>query len=444
MKRCAFIAIALFVVAALAVPAMALEAKFSGNMRVRGFYINHMNLSEDIAADANAVPPVAAAPSPSIDWYDMRYRMRTIMKINDMLSIDSQINVYDNRVLGTAVGTNVGKDDVTVERLWIQLNTEYGNFQFGRTPSGWGTEFKRNAGESDRAIIYTLPTIWKNHIIAFQYLFAVESDKVANPQVSDDDYIIPLGYWIWIHPNWLAGVLFTWAHWPTGIVDMDQYGISPTFSGKYGPWNYVFELKYDFGQRDYDENALAYAAQNDADYDALAYWLELGYSFGPFNLTGGYLFNEGDKDGEADGNIDNTGGIGEDWNKLLILNGDDMELNTTFPLGGIGALGSANAASQYGAKIMYATFSYSPLENLKLALTWGTSDADTVPANWSQEHGTEYDFNLYWNIIPNLNYHFAAAYLDAGDFWRGAVPVGQQGRKLENMTGIFHELTVNF
>jgi len=447
MKRFALMATVVCVAVALAVPALALEASFKGDWQIRGFYIQHVNLRDDSPT----------TPSPSLDWYDYRFSMDTTLKINDFMEINSRMRVLENKLLGTSddIPTSDNSDNVNIERLYLVVNSKIGKFQFGRTPSGWGLPLRRNLGESDRAIIWTTPAgIFPYDIsMTFQYLIATEGEVNNNPANlnqkrppftrSDNDGEYPLIYFLFPRtPLGYGGLLLTWYHWAADTFDLNQHTISPFVTGKKGPFSWQAEVDYTTGSWDWDAPAAV-----DQDYDAWAWWAELAYDFGPFNLAAGYLWNEGDNN-PADDEINNGGGIGEDWNTLLILNGDEMDLHATdLNMGGLGTLANGVPAGA-GASIIYGRLSFTPMEAVTLSFTYGNARADAAPTakvmgtpqNWADEYGSEYDFRLTWKVMPNLTYSLAAGYLDAGDFWQ----MGDPTQKLENMTAVYHQLKVNF
>jgi hypothetical protein len=85
MKKCLSAVVAVCLVVLLAVPAMALDTKFSGQYRVRGFHNTNQSLSD---FDASA------------SWMDMRFRLRTDFIVSDHLTVSTRFDALDNKRFG--------------------------------------------------------------------------------------------------------------------------------------------------------------------------------------------------------------------------------------------------------------------------------------------------------------------------------------------------------
>ena len=65
----------------------------------------------------------------------------------------------------------------------------------------------------------------------------------------------------------------------------------------------------------------------------------------------------------------------------------------------------------------------------------------TIPGEkWDDDHGSEYDFTLTWDIFENLEYKFVAAYLDAGDYWK----MGVEDAEVEDTYSLYNSVTLSF
>ncbi|MEA3414892.1 MAG: hypothetical protein U9R02_01860, partial [Thermodesulfobacteriota bacterium] len=207
------------------------------------------------------------------------------------------------------------------------------------------------------------------------------------------------------------------------------YTAIPYFVSKFGPLAIQGELAYKWGETEFDSGTA------DRDIKKLAYNLEATYNLGPASVMAGYAFVSGDDDATDDENSA-YGTVGEDWEKLFILTYDEA------PVDNLGNMGNLVDTGNYGAKIIYGGATFSPLDNLELGVVAGTAIADEVQfANQEDDIGAEYDLTLNWQIYDNLTYTAIAAFLDAGDIWKGK---GGAATEIEDTFALFHQLELSF
>ncbi len=254
-------------------------------------------------------------------------------------------------------------------------------------------------------------------------------------------------------------------------VDGQVFYIAPYFSGKVGPLNINAEFGFITGEAvlkadDFLEatrvidatnahlNSLlgtTYSTTNEAaaranlgkldkDANAMCYWLEAGLPMGSANVELGYAFMSGDKDGFS-GDLEAAGllGQGEDWEKFLILFGDNTGLDTT--LDGNGNILTPNTyMNTAGISLMYVGGGYNITDSTSISGLFGMAKADEARAGWDDDYGMEVDLTLSCKLMDNLDYKATAAYLMAGDFWKGGVA----GAKIDDMSAFYHELVLSF
>lgn len=423
MKKLTTIALAVCLAFALAAPAMAVDADFSGHYRVRGNYISQWNLRDT---------------APSKDFMDMRFRLETVFKVSDNLSVTTRFDALDGKVWGDADDANTAAGNIDFDRAYMTIKAPIGQFDIGRMLGGtWGTSFNDTAAENDR--IKFTKTI-EDMTLYLIYQKNTEADDSTTSTIGADEdsetYYVLGEYKT---ENTTAGLLLAFTNDKTTTSETKRtYNASPYFVSKFGPLGIQGELQYNWGQTDYDT-----AGSADLDIKELAYNIEASYSFGPIGVTAGYAFWSGDQATTDNEDSSYNDGPGNDWGKLFILTSDAT--SQIIALGDYGNLskdGLANGtANTSGAKIIYGSADFSPLDNLTLGVVVGSADADEAPANYKDDYGLEYDFTLTWKIYDNLTYTAIAAFLDAGDYyWEQAT----QPANFDDTYALFHQLILEF
>ena len=434
MKKFTIIGLAICLAFALAAPVMAVDADFSGAYRVRGSYVEHWNLSDTSASNA---------------YMDMRFRLQTVFKVSDILSVTARFDALDNKVWGDSDDTisftgghgdekkitlTGVKKDTDFDRAYMTIKAPIGTFYVGRmAKAAWGTKFLDSETQADR-IKYVKKIDNLTLIAIFQK--NVEKDSTVDTSDEDSDTYYPAFKYKMENVTFGALGIFTNDKTvPTQTKHM--YGLIPYFKSKLGPLAIQGELAYKWGETDYDAPGAA-----DLDIKKLAYNLEATYNVGPASIMAGYAFISGDGNGNDDNETSAYGSVGDDWAKLFILTGSDVGVLNN--LGGTGNLSaSGTGADPSGAKIIYGGATFSPLENLELGVVVGKADADELTAgNSKDDYGVEYDFTLNWKIYDNLTYSAVAAFLSAGDFYKeqGAIP----DANFDDTYALFHQLELAF
>lgn len=118
----------------LTVPALAVDVDFFGEYRVRAFYNDNPLLQKDGEDDSAA-------------WLDHRFRLETVFKANENISLTTRLDVLDEEPFGDEMiffDGNEGNDgdDIDVDALYLTVISSVGMFKVGRIPGGstWGTD----------------------------------------------------------------------------------------------------------------------------------------------------------------------------------------------------------------------------------------------------------------------------------------------------------------
>ncbi len=426
MKRFSIIALAVAAVMLFAIPVMAADLSFSGHYRARGYYNDNTDLDDDTGA--------------SNSWMDMRFRLKTKIKVNDRLSVITRFDALDNKSWGaTDLPAAPSGNNIDWDRAYIKAKFDCFDLQLGRMGAGtWGTGFLNSGREADR--IRFIKKI-KPYTIRFTYEKKAEDDKGEVDSDNDED-------------RYMADVVYKAKGINTGLFvgyyrDMDDsdigatayarkyWFIGPYIKGTYGPVKYEAELGCMTG----DYKDMYAAGAQDQDYDAWAYHVNLATDLGPTTVSLGYAHTDGDDANDA-GEYNAYGLGGNDWQPLLILTGFYSD-NT---LGGAGNLNSHTASGNIkkcGYDLYYGTVSFSPMENVTVNGIIGTAKADetsTLGANVDDDYGVEYDVGCKIKLMDNLVYQIKAAFLSAGDLWKTTTGTTD----VDDTYSFFHELKVTF
>jgi hypothetical protein len=418
MKKCLSAVVAICLVVLLAVPAMALDTKFSGEYRVRGFHNTNFGLDDDDASDS---------------WMDMRFRLRTDFMVSDHLTVTTRFDALDNKKFGRA-DHNSGDDhdNIDWDRAWMTIKTDLGTFMAGRMSGGsWGTSFNDTEGERDRLR-------WHDSFgdLTLYAIYEKNAEGDIGREVNDQDndiYYLGAAYKM---ENISAGLLYGYVNYKNNPTFSDKYHLFvPYVIGQFGPFGFQGEMRYNgFGERDHD-------VLKDQDFDQLAANLEATFSMDMFQFELGGIYVRGHKEGSS--KIRGYGGgIGDDWQKVWILTNSEDD-NVAGDLGGMGNLSTEGGLlNPYGAQLYYGGVTVMPMENLDVKFLAAYGRADKTASGVSKSFGMEYDLFVNYKIFDNLTYSFIAAYLDAGKFWRDAGGIDK--RDLEDNFHLFNQLSLTF
>ena len=426
MKKFTIIGLAICLAFALAGPATAVDVDFSGNYTVDGNYVSHWNLNDESASNA---------------FMKMCFSLKTVFKASDILSVTTEFDALD----GVWGEDDDNKENLDFTRAYMTIKAPIGTFFIGRQKAwAFGTSFLDYEGEADR--IKYVKKIDNLKIIAIiqknkEQDGALDDDGEPVNDVSDKDSDTYYLAGIYKMENTTVGLLGAFVNDKTNDnMTKHVYVALPYFVSKFGPLAIQGELRYNWGETEFDSVAAGGTGDPDLDIKQLAYNLEATYNFGPASVMAGYAFVSGDNDGADDNEDSKHGyGVGNDWGKLFILTSDKDVL---VDLGGFGNL-SKDGNCTYGAKIIYGGATFSPLENLELGVVVGTADADEVKAGVEDDYGVEYDFTLNWQIYDNLTYSAVVAFLSAGDFYKDQMAVGDQAN-FDDTYALFHQLELSF
>jgi hypothetical protein len=161
------VAMSLCLALALTVPAMALDADFSGEFRVRGF--SHSNpaigeganygLQSDLSTDDDDNTKISAADA----FFDTRTRIKSIFKISDNISFTTQFDALERKWGTDTVNSGNDETNIDFQHAYATIKTPVGGLLVGRLigsqwgPSGMGDS---NSGGKDRILLFVPIENW--------------------------------------------------------------------------------------------------------------------------------------------------------------------------------------------------------------------------------------------------------------------------------------------
>jgi len=158
--------LALGLVAAFSMPAFAaVDGKFSGSLRVRGWYDDNLkSLDKDKYAGAG-----------SRQFYDNRLRMQPEFKIAEGLTLTTRFDALEKKwgeTLSTAGSVNFN-DSVNMDRAYVTFDTKGGRFMVGyQENKTFGTVFGNSGANTSVGMIkYLLP------VGSFTMIAAIEKGR---------------------------------------------------------------------------------------------------------------------------------------------------------------------------------------------------------------------------------------------------------------------------
>jgi hypothetical protein len=311
MKKFAIMAVAICAAFIMAAPAMAIDADFSGEYSVRGFYNSHYDL-RDNASDA---------------YMNMALELYTVFKVTDNLSLTTKIMGLEDKNWGTTDNINADTDpgdsiggsgnDLDLDHVYMTIKTDFGKFDIGRMLGGpFGNDFVDFEYEADR-IKYT--KVINDFKVTAIFQKRIEDDS-PNRYVADqdtDDYFLCGDY---TAENIGAGLSYIFSNdkrdYKGDLLGATSryHVLNPYFDAKFGGFDLQAELFWKFGDTDFDD-----PAYHDLDKDAIAYNLEGSFSLDMASFMIGYAFFSGDANMSDEDDKAFEYGVGDNWRRLSMI-----------------------------------------------------------------------------------------------------------------------------
>jgi hypothetical protein len=434
MKKIVSTAAALGLLAGLATTASAVEFKISGSYTAEGIYLDKGNGDGVELNDDNAT---------SDAWYQHTFIIKPTMKVNDKISMGSEIRLADNNVWGnqddtiSAKGLN-GLSEIYVRSLYMDYDSAIGKFRVGRVPTGpYGLEFADNDTRANR-IMWWPNFLAKPWSTLFYIQKTTENDRYDalgdNESSSDNDHFeARLNY---KDANLDGGIRYGYTN-ANAKLNQTTFALTDTHDdemqsvsifGTYKMDNLFVrgELTHNFGNK-----------TASVDYDSWGGMIQAGGKFAALSPSLMYFYASGDTDGTGDDEA--FGSTGTEFTPLYILTGRTTGLlNPDLTSGATGTNHAKMKAAGVHAVVLAADYAVSDRLTLHGAIGW--AKADDEQANHDDEYGWEYNIGAAYKLLDNLTYEARAGYLDTGDYFKGA----NQANNTENVYILTHSLTMTF
>lgn len=442
MKKALIIAFAALLVIAFAAPVMAeTKVTFSGDYRVRGFYVNNaFGLADESGDEFKS------------SFFDQRFRFFAKFAPNDKVALNIAVNgLKDNKwgtqvsnlswaghagSLGGPAGGQEYNSGLELFKAYLEINTAYGLFVVGRqTGQGTGGLTLLGYGGSpvgmDRLVLDS-----EHESDRVKYVYAsgpltlvgvydknVELDWATGDGYGDADNwaIVP----IYKFANGGVGVVFAYVYdYTNPAVDSSFTVVNPGLQLNFGAFQLNGEAQWAFGTNQSNIDGV-----EDTDLTGSAYYIDGIYKYGPGEVGLLYAWFQGDDD-LADDEIEGfASGSGADFVPLLLAY--DI---------GVGNAVAAGPGNTNNHQIISAWWDHSVTEDLLLHAAWGWMSRLEVPDGWDESMGNEFDFGLSYNLMDNLNYTALFGYFMAGDYFKG----GDDDAEVGNAYGFRHTLNMTF
>ncbi len=425
MSRKVFVlALAALLTVAFAATAIAeTKVSMSGYYRVRGWYKNNYNFADESDNEAKS------------SYFDQRFRLKVDIMPSDNLSVTLKTQALKDNKWGTqksnlnwansvgALGNGAGDAEYNssfeVYEVYMTIKSAYGQFQIGRQESFTYGLSSLGYADGDRC-----PFDGADELNAIRYDYGSDNlnvrawyGKVAEIDQSsveqDGDYdqfgVEPT----FKFANGAAGVAVLFDRDHTGGLKIDTYTINPALRLMFGAFQVNAELAWLTGKEDV----------TDTDLEGMGFYLDGSWTYGPGQVGAFYVYTQGDDDA-TDNKVKGLITTGGDFCPLLLLY-DECITNV------------GDGANHWTFGLWW---NHNITESLMLNAAYGYVKMNEVPTGFDDNHGSEFDFGLSYQIMPNLTYSAIFGYFMPGDYIKDMMGVNDVG----SAYAFKHQLQMNF
>jgi len=405
MKKLLLIGVALVAVVMFVTPASATDLELGGYYRIEQRYFDNPSLEKDGPHEAYI--------------RHARFRFQPALIVSDALRFDFKADIFDGQRWGQEGGPKAkNTTSIDVDRLWMTVKVPFGSFAGGRMPGGaWGLTFGDDNEDYDRLRFDT-----KFGDVSTGVIYQKNLEQRYNSTDSDTYYL---------YGNYKAnigsiGLLGAYTNDHThSAYNRYKYNLLPYADLQFGNFGVRGELIWGNGKKE-----VKAAGAADTDIEELLWNVEADFAFGPFKVTGGYAWVQGEDNDPTKEKMSNAyfGGIGDDWSPLLVMMDIDTLINGfagDAVSGSLDPTDSIDAVAFSGVKLAYIQADFKINKDWKVWVVggWATTETDKyytgvegVPLD--DDIGKEADINVGWNIMKNLKAKFSFGYFWAGDFYK--------------------------
>jgi len=448
MRKFWMVLLALGLVVAFSMPAFAaVDGKFSGSLRVRGWYDdNLLSLDKDKYNGAGAR-----------QFFDNRLRMQPEFKIAEGLTLTTRFDALEKKwgqTLSTPAAVDFN-DSIKWERAYVTFNTKFGIGMVGYQASReFGTVFGNSSGSDPRVK-------WMVPVSDFTFFGVIEklTEDTANAGLNVDSD----------KDRYQLGAIYKFKGGDAGLqVELERnatartaaatpykrefYVFEPYVKYKAGPVYVEAEAFYATGDWAKYEQGTTVPKPSDIKFDSKAFYLLANMDFSP--MYAGFLFAYGSGDDpdttdKVEGGLFRQQSLNSSWNASLMLQSYEYRNQ----MGGerFGNAGAGNGLAEYTDNIWFYQIyaGVKPMKELdvKLSLSYAYADKKPktviagVPTEFvSDKYGTELDLTAAYKIYDNLEYMVGFGYLWTGDYFKGT----DNAAVTANDYLVMHQLMLSF
>lgn len=458
MKKGLIIIAAALFVAAMVLPAMAVDMSLSGYYRVRGIFQSNADTGQATPWDAGSGPGGAFQAGDPEAWWDHHLQLNPVFKVADNLKLVTRVSAFNNQMWGSTNTSGAiadenllppsfgdASDNIIFNRAYIEWATPKGTLKIGRMAGNYTffTLFGNTELDADR-IVYVSPA-YSGFNVVLGHEKRSEASAAATEHQADADYDRYFAILQYACPGLYIGYAPDYFRDRDTSATANDTKLNHNFCLKLNdPTNTYFfegELQLRLGEMDYDAGA-----GTDYDYDGLGYYAAAGMKKGPLTVALATAFCSGDEgDNAASPGRDREAGtpFGLDFQPLYIATSPYSNI-TTGEDGSYGfvmtSLGGTNVHNT-GVKAYVLAADYQVDPQLALHAALGAAYADKTANTIDDEFGKEFDVGLKYQIMSNLAYELHLGYLWAGDFFKGTSATNY---RTDDIYQIDHSLTLSF
>jgi hypothetical protein len=384
------------------------------------------------------------------------------LKVNDNVSLKSEIRMIDRDVWGTNQATgavNTASDEnMRLRLLWMDYASPVGTWSVGRIlGGGWGSKFLDSTGNRDRIKWNTnfMPENWGLTFI-YQKNLEVDAFDGGTDEADSASYYVGTNYKADFGQTDIA---FWHNRIDKDAGDYDNTEFWANANYKFGGFNILSEFNWAFAGND--------AAGN--DLSSMGFMADVNTQLEAFTIGGLFFWLQGDMDfgdGDNEGYIGRNG-VGNDYNPFAIATGDYMGLLNGDKNGYLGAVSSVFGIPGYevtdlenysggegnpGAMALAAYAMYQFNEKLSFNGAAGYVWADKTPDGVDDAMGFEVDLGLSYKLLDNLTYSATFAYMAPGDMFHDLASIINTATEeifgestgTNNIYLLLHNLTMTF
>jgi hypothetical protein len=443
MKKAVLVVLAGLMVIISALPVFAVDLKFNGDFRVRGFY--HENIIDAYDTGTTGAPCTAATNcNDQVAYNSMRFLLTataTAGLATGVVTLDfTSASNSGNLRLGGG-GATGGDPDVAygpaddrfaLVEAYIKADLRVATFSAGRQlfKLGHGIIFEDAA---DGFVLSAPVGPLKVTVANLKLIDVTDSDVVfignttTEGTASDTDLYVGniflrptgdigtnlfFGYYNDRGPN-----LDTGGALPVGTDDFNVFIVGATADANMGPLTLGAEI-------DYLTGSVTNPGGTEPDLEGLNVQVSGGLGVGPANVGLTFLYASGDDPADADINI--NGLDGNYATGFILTNSGARSLQpkdgTCLSANGTRLGGAPNCIAGSGLLAIKGTGSINPIDrlNLQADIIYAMSAEDKSTANPNDDVGIELDGTARFKLDDNLSFMGGIGYLITGDWWKTA------------------------